>query len=80
MQPTSGNQIILGDTFFREYIITFDRPNLRLGFYGTYTPIQTYDPQYFVLIQYIMCGACVLLGFVGIGLWIYVRSAFQKRL
>lgn len=80
MQPTSGNQIILGDTFFREYIITFDRPNLRLGFYGTYTLIQTYDPQYFVLIQYIMCGACVLLGFVGIGLWIYVRSAFQKRL
>jgi hypothetical protein len=80
LQPTSGNQIILGDVFFREYIVSFDRNNLRVGFYGKFTPVQTFDPAYFVLIQYIMCGACIVLSFIGIGLWIYVRSAFQKRL
>lgn len=53
---------------------------MQVGFYGTYTPMNNFDPQYFVLIQYIMCGAGVLLSFLGIGLWIYVRSAFEKQL
>jgi len=64
----------------REYIVSFDRSNARVGFYGTITLIQTIDPQYFVLLQYILCGAYITLGFAGIGLWIYIRSSFQKTL
>ncbi len=67
------SQIILGDTFLRGYIISFDRLNTRVGFYGQTTPVFTFDFMYFNIIQYVLCGLGMILAFTGIGLWLSDR-------
>lgn len=73
------SQIILGDVFFRYYTISFDRVNTQVGFYGQITPVHSFDPAYFVIIQYIMCGLCIVLAFTGITLWLIDRSKMENN-
>jgi hypothetical protein len=80
LQVLSGSDmLILGDIFFRGYTITFDNPNQRIGFYGRTKPVYLYDPYYFVISQYILCGAMIFLTFVGIGLWIRFRRQIDDK-
>lgn len=75
---TTVSQIILGDVFFRQYTISFDRIDTQVGFYGKITQINKFDPSYFNIIQYIMCGLCLILGFTGIALWLIDRSKMES--
>lgn len=74
--PQSKSQIILGDVFFRGYIITFDHINSRMGFYNKPAPviniptISSYNPKYFVICQFIICGINLLLIVIGICLFV----------
>ena len=49
-----SDQIVLGNAFFKEYIITFDKLNKRLGLMGNLLPVHIIGSEYFELAQYIV--------------------------
>ena len=48
-----------------------------MGFNGQITPVNEFDPAYFTIIQYVMCGLGVVLAFAGITLWLIDRSKME---
>lgn len=76
---TVGQLIILGDVFFREYIVSFDRVNAKVGFYGNTAPVYVFDPDYFVVLQYVVCGAVFVLAIVGIVMWLRDRTRMERK-
>ena len=65
-QSSASSLLILGDVFFRSYIVTFDKANSQIGFYGNTTLIETVGVSFFALSQYIMVpilGILVILYF-----------------
>lgn len=76
ISPQNGQQIILGDVFFRGYIITFDRTQNQMGFYDKYKAqsgsisLPSFISGYFVYTQFIICGFNVVGGLLGLILWI----------
>jgi hypothetical protein len=88
--PMSTEEIILGDVFMRGYIITFDRVNARMGFYnkgssgngssGTSGDVfSTFDPTYFVFLQYIMGFFGLVMTVMGIGLWAMNKKVLNGK-
>jgi len=77
--PQSDIQIVLGDVFFRGYIITFDHINSRMGFYKkpplviNVPTIGSYNPIYFVISQFIICGINILI--IVVGVCLFVRAS-----
>ncbi len=82
----STDVIILGDVFMRGYIITFDRVNTRMGFYnkgssgnGSGDVFSTFDPTYFVFLQYIMGFFGLVMTVMGIGLWAMNKKVLNGK-
>lgn len=44
---SSVNSILLGDTFFRKYVISFDKINSRIGFYGPHNLVYVVGENWF---------------------------------
>ncbi len=78
IQSQSQSQIVLGDTFMRGYVITFDRIHNRIGFY--LKPVQTvnvisfsYNPPFFIASQFVLFALNVIAFLLGLGLCIRAR-------
>lgn len=70
----------------RGYIITFDRINNRMGFYNKGSSSEmnggifnTFDPIYFVAMQYVISVLSVIIAIVGLILWNVNRGLLEDR-
>lgn len=83
LQYQSDPQIILGDIFFRAYIVTFDRINNQMGFYykptqsSIPTPLIAFNPIYFAAAQFVLTALYLILVVAGVGL--VVKAGRQMR-
>ncbi len=66
--------ILLGDIFFRQYVVSFDKFDGLVGFYGNTRQIFIYDSQSFLISQYVLCAFMAGIALLGLGLWLFSRS------
>lgn len=79
---SKNNYILLGDTFFRNYIITFDKQNAQIGFSGNYrlvSVIGVNSQTYLQRGQIAMASICALLSIVVIALLCLMWGSSKER-
>ena len=75
---SSVNSIILGDTFFRKYIISFDKINSRIGFYGPHNLVYVVGEDWFKQSQIVMAILFLLFAVIGVFGWLWDRRKFGQ--
>ena len=66
--------MLLGDTLFMEYVITFDKLTSRIGFQGDIDNVIVFGEQQFLISQYIMMGSNLLIFVMGIWMIFFLRA------
>ncbi len=74
---SSVNSILLGDTFFRKYVISFDKINSRIGFYGPHNLVYVVGQNWFKLAQIVMAIMFLALSAIGVIGWLWDRRKFN---
>jgi hypothetical protein len=66
--------ILLGDIFFRQYVITFDKLNQQIGFYGNINFLQNVELNGGDTVGYAMLGTVGLLFFMAVAAYCVLGS------
>lgn len=77
MKIERAENIVLGDIFFKEYVLTFDKEKKRLGFMGDLLPVHFIGSSYFELSQYIVMSLSLFA--VGFGSYLLCYLKIGKR-
>ena len=77
---TSPAEVLLGDTLFMQYNITFDKESEQIGFDGDIGQVDGFGSRTFVILQYcVFLGEGIVLFFGLIICWMTICSKDGRR-
>jgi hypothetical protein len=74
-----GSILLLGDIFFQQYIVTFNKLTSQVGFKGNFGPMQNVIPQGGQLYGYVSMGIISLAILIGIGTFCALEKYVPRK-